>query len=242
MKLEFIPIKTRIVMPPKDEIWDILDSLKLVEGDIVFITSKILGIHQGRCIKAGDAKKEDLIRQESTRMMSYLHARGFSYSLTVTDNILIPNAGIDESNANGHYILWPKNVDGFCSDIRQRLKKKFGLKELGVVSTDSSVLPLRWGVIGITTGFAGITPIKDITQNEDIFGRKPKVTHINLIDPLTSIAVLLMGEGSEKTPIIILRGYKGIEFDEGIGMKDFLIEPDMDIYGPLLNTMEKTKK
>ena len=51
MNLEFIPVKTRIVNPPKDEIWDIIDSLKIEDGDIIFISSKILSIHQGRTVK-----------------------------------------------------------------------------------------------------------------------------------------------------------------------------------------------
>ena len=51
MSFNFTPIKTRLVHPPKDDIYDILDSLPaLEEKDIVFITSKILGIHQGRCV------------------------------------------------------------------------------------------------------------------------------------------------------------------------------------------------
>ena len=60
MQLNFIPIKTRIVNPPKDEIWDILDNLEIVDGDIVFITSKILAIHQGRCVPVAEADKRNL--------------------------------------------------------------------------------------------------------------------------------------------------------------------------------------
>lgn len=53
MAMKFIPVKTRRVLPPKDDIYPILDDFlpKLREGDIIFITSKILAIHQGRCVK-----------------------------------------------------------------------------------------------------------------------------------------------------------------------------------------------
>ena len=60
MKIEFIPIKTRIVHPPKDDITDIINSLTVKDGDIIFITSKILGLHQGRTAKIGTIEKEDL--------------------------------------------------------------------------------------------------------------------------------------------------------------------------------------
>ena len=237
MKINLIPISTRIVMPPKDEIWDILDGLDVREGDIVFITSKILAIHQGRCVKG--KSKAELIKREAQRWFDYTHRGGFDCSLTITDNILIPNAGIDESNANGYLILWPQKVDELCKEIRDRLCKKNKIKNLGVISTDSHTTPLRWGVTGITTGLAGIKPLKDLRGTADIFGRKLVSVRVNMIDPLTSMAVLLMGEAAERIPIVILRGYKGIEFCEGGSMKDFTIEPSNDIYGPMLEVMAK---
>jgi F420-0:gamma-glutamyl ligase len=239
MELEFIPIKTRIVHPPKDEIWDILDSLELRDGDIVFITSKILGIHQGRCVRSGTTSKEELIAREATRWLPYENRGGFHVNLTITDNILIPAAGIDESNADGHYIMWPKEVDKLCREIRARLMKRCGLVRLGVVSTDSHTTPLRWGVTGITTGLAGVEPLRDIRGHNDIFGRQMRVTQVNLIDPLSSMAVLLMGETDERTPIVILRGYDGIPFSDTASMDEFKISPDTDLYQPLLDVMEE---
>ena len=240
MKFEFIPIKTRIVMPPKDEIWDILDSLEIKDGDIIFITSKIMAIHQGRCIQKDKADKQELIKKEASHYLPYMHSGGFNVNLTITDNILIAAAGIDESNANGHYILWPKNVDELCADIRSHLVKKHSVKNLGVISTDSHTMPLRWGVTGITIGLAGVKPLKDIRGEKDIFGtHEMKCTQVNLVDPLTSMAVLLMGEGAEQTPIVILRNYKGIEFCKTGNMDDFKISPEIDLYQPLLKCLKK---
>ncbi|MCL1902523.1 MAG: coenzyme F420-0:L-glutamate ligase [Alphaproteobacteria bacterium] len=242
VQLNFIPIKTRIVQPPKDEIWDILDALELSDGDIVFITSKILGIHQGRCVPVDSVDKQKLIEQEATHWLSYDHPWGHNINLTITDNILISAAGIDESNADGHYIMWPKNVDKLCHDIRAHLMKKNNLTNLGVVSTDSYTTPLRFGVAGITIGLSGVKPLKYILGSPDIFGRKLQVVRwANIIDPLTSLAVMLMGEAAEQTPIIILRGYKDLEFADDANMDDFKIPPEVDIYQPLLSVMESKK-
>ena len=41
MKLDFLPVKTRIINPPRDDISDILKSLDIQDGDIVFISSKV---------------------------------------------------------------------------------------------------------------------------------------------------------------------------------------------------------
>lgn len=240
MKMEFITINTRVVKPPKDEIWDIVDSLTVQDGDIVFITSKILGIHQGRCVKANVDKKK-LIAQECTHYLPYEHHAGFMVNLTITNNILIPSAGIDESNADGHYILWPKDTDNLCGEIRKRLMKKHKLKNLGVVSTDSHTTPLRWGVTGITVGLSGVEPLRDLRGEADIFGRKMSVTKVNIIDALAGAAVLCMGETAEQTPIVILRGFTNIKFSNTSSMKDFTISPEDDLYSPLLDVMKKSK-
>jgi len=235
--MKFIPIKTRVVNPPKDEIWDILDTLKIKDGDIVFITSKILAIHQGRCHHKDSVKKEDLIRQESTHWTPYENKGGFFVNLTITDNILIPSAGIDESNANNHYILWPKNTDALCREIREYLVKKHNIKNLGIISTDSHTMPLRLGVTGITTGLSGVMPLRDIRGENDIFGKELKITQVNLVDPITSMAVLIMGEAAETTPIVILRGHKHITFDANASMDNLKIAPDLDLYKPLLDNL-----
>ncbi len=238
MSFDFIPVRTRLVRPPRDDISDILDSLpELREKDIVFITSKILGIHQGRCVPCDGVDKTDLIKQEADRYLSYTHRGGFNVNLTVTDNVLIPAAGIDASNAGGYYVMWPKNVDALCADIRKRLCAKHGLRDLGVVSTDSHTTPLRYGVTGISTGLAGVEPLKDLRGRADLFGRPLALTQVDEIDALAAMAVLLMGESDECTPIVILRGWDKIVFNENASMKDFKIDPEDDLYTPLLSVM-----
>ena len=243
MKIEFIPIRTRIIHPPKDDIMDIIDSLDVKDGDIIFITSKILGIYQGRTVKIGTIEKEELIKKEAERCLPYTNKAGdFHVNLTVNQNILIPAAGIDESNADGHYIMWPKHPDQLCQEIRTHLIKKHQLKNLGVVTTDSHTTPLRWGVTGITIGLAGVEPVKDIRGEPDLFGRPLHLTKVNLVDPLASMAVLLMGESNECTPIVILRGYQGISFSDNASMASFKIEPEEDLYSPLLSVIPKIKQ
>lgn len=239
MAFEFIPVHTRLVCPPRDDIYDILDALPVLnEKDIVFITSKILGIHQGRCVPCEGTDKTELIRQEADRYLAYTHKSGFNVNLTVTDNVLIPAAGIDASNAGGYYVMWPKNVDALCAEIRKFLCEKNGLTDLGVVSTDSHTTPLRYGVTGISTGLAGVEPLKDLRGQSDLFGRPLALTQVDQIDALAAMAVLLMGESDEGTPVVILRGWDKIAFNENASMKDFKIAPEDDLYTPLLSVME----
>lgn len=245
MKIELLPIKTRLVHPPKDEIWDIIDKLEVKDGDIVFITSKIIAIHQGRTIKNTKISKTDLINKEADRILSYPYhstAGDYDIHLTVAHGVLIPAAGIDESNAEDHFIMWPEKIDEFCQSVRERLMKKSKLKKLGVVATDSHTTPLRWGVTGITIGLAGIEPLRDIRGDKDLFGRELHVTKVDLIDPLAAMAVKVMGESTEGTPIVIMRGEMDIPFSDQGSMRTFKIEPEEDLYWPLLKTMPKSKR
>ena len=122
-------------MPPRDNIYPILDKslLLLREGDILFITSKVLAIHQGRCVKIKPGiQKENLIKREADRYArSHLRAWKSLY-LTIKGHTLIANAGIDESNANGYYVLWPRRPSALAKKICIYLKKKFKLSSYDI--------------------------------------------------------------------------------------------------------------
>lgn len=236
--MKFIPIKTRSILPPRDNIYPILDESlpRLREGDVLFITSKVLAIHQGRCKKIkpdSGAQKEDLIKREADR---YAHSHLKSWKnlyLTIKDHTLIANSGIDESNANGYYILWPRRPSALAKEIRGYLKKRFGLKNLAVVVTDSHIVPLRHGTLGISIGFYGMEPLYDYRGTPDIFGRLLKHTTKNIVDGLSTMAVLLMGEGNERTPLLLLRGAKFIKFTDKDTSRKSVVAPKNDLYSPL---------
>jgi dihydrofolate synthase / folylpolyglutamate synthase len=244
--MKFIPITTRTFLPPRDDIYDLLDSSlpALQEGDIVFITSKVLAIAQGRCIKIDSTvSKNKLIAAEADYLLPHRVRMGTRLlTLTIKDSTLIPTAGIDESNANGHYILWPEHTNDFLRDIWRHLRKKHGIKKLGVVATDSHTTPVRRGVGGISTGIFGIHPLSDYRGKPDIFGRELKMTQVNIVDALAATVVLLMGEGKERTPLVICRGYTNISFTNKHTYHELVMDPKFDIYRPLLQHFRKQRR
>ena len=232
--MRFIPIKTRLFLPPKDDLYQLLDdySSKLKNKDILVISSKILSIHQGRCVKINPkTDKIKLIKKEANR---YLPDK--PHSLTILDNTLTPYAGIDRSNGNGHYILWPENINQSAKQIWQYLKEKYQLKNLGIIITDSFLLPLRQGLIGISIGFHGFYPLKSYKGKKDIFGRKIIRTNSDLVDALSALAVVYMGEGNEQTPLLMIRGAEFIKFTSKNTTKDLLMPEKDDLYAPLLKS------
>ena len=239
-------IKTRAILPPKDDLLSVIkDSvLGLKEKSIIVVTSKVVSIWQGNCVKIDSKiKKDDLIKKEADLYIERDNNLPESVMLTIKDNILIPTSGIDESNANGYYILWPEKPFDCAKEIYGFIKKTFGLKAFGVIISDSHTTPLRTGIMGIGLSYYGFNPLRDYRGKKDIFGRNLKMSQTNIIDSLSVAAVYEMGEGAEQTPIAVIEDVDNIEFTE----KDFSetnplrISIDEDIYSPLLKSAKWRK-
>lgn len=245
--MQFIPIKTKKFLPPKDGILEELDKRlpKLKEGDVLLIASKILAIHQGRCMKIQDSRtknqKRALVKKEADYSLPGYMIKDSEIILTIKDYTLIPSAGIDESNGNGCYILWPKNVNLLLKQIVARYKKNYKIKNLAAIAVDSHTTPLRWGTQGISIGFYGLHPLYDYRGKKDVFNRKLKYTQRNLVDTLADMGALIMGEGGEQTPAVVLRGAKFIKFTNKNLYKTLVIPPKKDLYAPLLKPFWKGK-
>ena len=235
-------IKTRPLLPPKDDLFSVIQEslFEIKERSIIVVTSKVVSIGEGLCIKADNAKieKDSLIKDEADMYIERDNNLPESVMLTIKDNILIPTSGIDESNANGYYILWPKEPFESAKKIYNFIKKEYKLKKFGVIISDSHTTPLRTGIIGIGLSYYGFNPLRDYRGKKDIFGRKLKMSQTNIIDSLAAAAVYEMGEGAEQTPIAIIEDIGEIEFIE----KDFSknnplrISIDEDIYSPFLKS------
>lgn len=244
--MEFIKVRTRKFLPPQDDIYRVLDESlpRLKNGDVVLITSKVLAIHQGRCVLINEndkAQRDRLAKQEAEWYIDRKHVP-HGFMLTIKDYTLIASAGIDKSNGNGFFVLWPENTNKLLKEIVAYLKKKHKVRDLAAIATDSHITPLRAGVTGISTGFFGMEPVQDLRGTADIFGRKLKVTRVNIVDGLAAGAVLAMGEGRERTPIVIARGAKMVKFTTKNTYRKLAVSPSIDIYRPLLKPFKKLKK
>ena len=239
--MQFFPIKTRPLNPPKDDLLAVIDEYvtDLKDGDIIFITSKVISIHEWNCVK-NDWKitKKDLIFKETKNIIKTDVVPWKDIYLTIKDNVLIPSAWIDESNANGYFILWPKDSLKFCKEVHSFLCKKFAIKNLGIIVTDSTAKPLKWWVVWIAICSYWIEPLIDKRWQKDIFWKKLAVTQINVIDALAWSAVYLMWEADEMQPIVIARDVPNIVYntDETLYEK-MKIEPEKDLYREILTSL-----
>lgn len=241
------PCKTKAVIVG-DSLFRILDDglPTLSDGDIVVVTSKIVSICEGAIVKNdGSMDKAELIRQEAQYYIEDEKLTRWGLTLTIKQNLLIANAGVDESNGNGNFVLWPKKLQKTTNSIWEHLRKKHNIRELGVIITDSRLSPLRWGTLGVGLSWCGFSALKDYIGTPDIFGRICKLTKSSILDGLAVAAVLLMGEGNEQTPLAVVSQVPFVRFldrpPSTQELKEMQISKEDDIYSPLTNS-SKWKK
>lgn len=239
-KMQTIAIKTHRI-EQTDRLEDVLDTYVcgLTNDDILIVTSKIISVLQGELVSKNSIKKKDLIEKEADYILD-TPDNPYDLYLTLKNNILIPSAGIDESNVHDAYVLYPKDIQGCASWIWHYLRKRHHLDRLGVVITDSHTTVMRRGVTGIALGWCGFDPLYSYVGTPDLYGCALQVTQINILDALASAGVFVMGEGSEQTPLALIRGAPRLSFsDHPPTEQDYArisISLEEDLYAPLLKS------
>jgi coenzyme F420-0:L-glutamate ligase/coenzyme F420-1:gamma-L-glutamate ligase len=114
---------------------------------------------------------------------------------------VMANAGIDQSNVgeDGHALLLPVDPDGSAAALSARLG-------LPVVITDSFGRAWRRGTVGVAIGAAGLPALLDLRGQPDLFGRTLMVSITGFADEIAAAAGLVMGQGAEGRPAVLVRG------------------------------------
>lgn len=210
----------------------------IAENIVLAVTSKIVSLAEGRLVSATAANKKNLVVEESDYFLGEI---GYGVNLSIKHALLLPSAGIDESNSeNEDFILHPANPHASAHRLWQALRKTWNLKNLGIILTDSRSGPLRLGVTGAALSCAGFFPVRDRIGDKDLFGRPLKVTKVNIADSLATSAVLMMGEADESCPLAILNNAP-VEFCETFDLDSWQVTPENDMYLPLYKHLIKPK-
>ena len=211
----------------------------LKERTILCVTSKVVSICEGRTVSKESTDKQTLIQQEADAWLLEDGVLASKFPLTIIHNLLIPAAGIDESNSQeGGFILYPLDPFASAEKLWRHLRGYFQINQLGVIFSDSHTTPLRRGTVGVALSWCGFKPFKDYRGQCDLFGRLLEVTTVNVVDGLAAACVLTMGEGNEGTPLALVEDLEDIVFLDAPpsekDRKDLLIPHSDDIYAPLL--------
>lgn len=234
--------KTKKIVAGNDLFKILEESLpkKLEEKSIVAIASKIVALYEGRVADPATVSKDELAKKEAEYFLPR-ETNPFDVMVTVKNSTFIASAGIDESNGNGQYVLWPKDVQESANGVREFLQSHFSLKEVGVVITDSRLTPLRWGVTGVALSHSGFLPIRSYVGKPDVFGRSLRVEKVNDADTIAAAAVGVMGEGDEQTPIAVVSDIPFVTFvDRNPTLEETLAKMgdiERDVFSPLMTSV-----
>lgn len=230
-----------------DNLYKILDKYlpKLKEKTVVAVTSKIIAICQGDVVKNdGKTDKQKLVVQEADLYIENESEYGIVIP-TIKNSVFLANSGVDESNGNGDFILWPKDLEKATNKIWEYLRRKNNIKELGVVVTDSRLSPLTFGLTGVAISWCGFEATQDYRGKSDIFGRELKMSQKNITNGLAAAAEVVMGEGAEQTPLGVITDIPNIIFQNRPPTKEekesLKIELKNDIFGKILNSVKWIK-
>ena len=144
---------------------------------------------------------------------------------------VVANAGVDQSNVDAEgsdqVLLLPHDPDGSAAALKATLDREFGA-DLAIIINDSFGRPWRIGVVGVALGAAGLPVVRNMVGSADLFGRKLRVTEIAVADEIAAAASLLMGQGSEGQPAVLLRGF---DWDGSPTSAAALVRPkEMDLF------------
>lgn len=194
------------------------------KGDVIVIAQKVVSKAEGRGVDlatvvpsaravalAEETKKDprlvELILSESVRVV-----RSRPNVLIVEHKLgfVMANAGIDQSNVAApdgpqRALLLPVDPDGSAAKLRTRLSSLCGVP-LAVVITDSFGRAWRRGTAGVAIGAAGLPALLDLRGNPDLFGRELQVSITGFADEIAAAASLVMGQGNEAQPVVLMRG------------------------------------
>ena len=206
------------------------------DGDILVLAETAVATAEGNVIALASVTPS--ARAESLGKKYHMDPRTVEIVLAESDSVvggipgfllcmkagtLLPNAGVDASNApTGCVTPLPKDPDASARVIQATIARECKTK-VGVIIADSRTHAMRLGCSGVAIGCAGIPSVIDDRGRSDLFGRKLEVTKRAVADNIASAAELVMGEADECTPAAIIRGL-GLPIGEQSGVDTIAAE------------------
>ena len=165
----------------------------VADSDVVVVSSKVVSKVEGRIRPA--AEREQAIDEQCVQLVAKRSGGpsggGDMRIVRTPTGLVLAAAGVDASNTDaGTVLLLPVDPDSSAAAIQAGLCAELGLRELGVVITDTAGRPWREGVTDIAIGVAGLAPLTDLRGTVDMHGRALDTTVVAVADELAAAAEL----------------------------------------------------
>lgn len=213
---------------------------ELPEASFLVIASKVFSTCENRFVPKHSGTRDEkfqLVRQEA-EWFTDPSASKYEMMLTVKRNWMFVNAGIDESNADNQFILWPADPQRSVNQVWDWARQHYSVRQLGVIMTDSTSMVLNWGVFGRGIAHCGFWPLKSYIGQPDLHGRVMKMEQVSILQSVAAAAVLEMGEGNESTPLAVVTGVEPVTWHDheptSAELAELRISLEDDVYAPII--------
>lgn len=217
--------------------------MPLRDDDVIVVAQKAVSKAEGRYLDLNHVEPSPQAVELASRVRKdprFVEAvlRESSAVVRATANVLITrhrlgyvmaNAGVDRSNLPAvpgaeRILLLPLDPDASARALQAGLLKATGAR-VGVVVSDSFGRPWRVGTVNVALGVAGVPAVLDQRGGVDRNGRRLETTQVALADALAAAAGIVMGETTESTPAVRIRG---LHFDSPGGNGQVLLRPEAE--------------
>ena len=252
MKFEAIAVENIPLIHAGDNLPSIIcENIELQDRDIVIAASTVVAKAEGEIFRLEDitpgkisleiaaraGKDARFIEAVLSRSREVLVEKPFMLVTTLSGHTCV-NAGIDESNIENGFLLYPpESPDASASRLGQELEKLSG-KKLSVIVTDTNGRAFKIGQTGIAIGIYKIKPVKRWIGEKDLFGKDLEITEEAIADELAGAANLLMGEGADGIPVVVIRGLD-YYCDKETHIKEMYRPEEQDIIKKGLRCLQK---
>ena len=249
--LKLIALKDFPLIEPNDDLASIINKsinnngIDIESGDVVVVAQKIISKCENRYVELKNiqpSKQATDLAKTLNRDPAFIQIiQNESKKIISTDkNVIIVehklgfiniNAGIDRSNIlqnDDVVLLLPENPSKSAKDLQSAISANFQ-RDIALIVTDSMTRPYRSGVTNFALASANIPSLIDLKGESDIYGNILQSTEIAIADELAAAAGLLMGQGSEKQPVVIIRGFDKKNYSTNDAF-DLVVDEDEDLY------------
>lgn len=225
------------------------EGIFLNDGDIIAVSQKIVSKAEGRVVRLRDvnpsekAKEIANVTQKDPRLVELIMQETgkivkASQQLLIIENkrgLISINAGVDKSNVKGAdtYSLLPSDPNESARRICSEISKLTG-KNVAVVICDTYSRPFRRAQVEFAIGVAGVDPFVDYRGQEDLFGYVLKVKRVAVADEIASAAELVMGQGKEAVPVVIIKNLNRVKWIEKASANGLFISKQEDLFSGTL--------
>ncbi|MDA9578145.1 coenzyme F420-0:L-glutamate ligase [Gammaproteobacteria bacterium] len=249
--LKLIALKDFPLVQPNDNLASLilkslkLNSVDLEDGDVIVIAQKIVSKSENRYKNIDEvvaSKEAEELAKKLNREPGFIQIilDESSKILSTEKNVIIVehklgfiniNAGLDRSNIeqdNNIVLLLPDNPSASAINLQESISRKSN-QSISLIISDSMTRPYRSGVTNFALASSNLQSLIDLKGELDIYGNTLKSTEIAIADELSAAAGILMGQGDDGQPVIIIKGFNRDQYSKNDAFNLIVNEED-DLY------------